>query len=390
MKKRVLLISPIPSHPQTAGNRARIYNLALSIKKFGHELYFAHVEREFGDTAAMKECWGNDFHFTISYARPNKLSSRIRRKVNTFFDKESKYIFFIDDWYDDSIGNYFKKLYRKYRFDIVIVEYAFFSKALTCFPKHVLKIVDTHDVLTDRHKIYLRNDKKYNWFSTTKSQEKKGLKRADIIISIQDKEKDFFSRLTDKYTVTIGHTVKIQPSKTNKIKGRNILFIGSANQSNIDAFHLFYDKIFPKIRQIIREAALVVAGPICRILNDDMEGIVNKGPGVDLDTIYECADIVINPIRFGTGLKIKNIEALGYAKPLVTTSIGAEGIESGADKAFLVADDPENFSNAVIKILQDSLVYRNLCINGNRFAVEWNQNQMSTLDRILNMTTTSL
>lgn len=384
MKKRILLISPVPSHPQTAGNRARIYSLALAIKQLGHELFFAHVEREAGDKSSMEKCWGTDSFISIPYTRPNRLSFRIRRKLKSLIDKDSKYTSFIDAWYDDSINESLKNLYRRSHFDIVFVEYAFFSKALNCFPKHVVKIVDTHDVFTNRHKIYQQGSTKYNWFSTTAAQERKGLKRADIIVAIQEREQDFFSRLTNKKTVTIGHTVKIKKYEITTLSNANILFIGSANQSNIDAINFFIEDMFPGIKSVIPNATLLVAGPVCRVLTDSAEGIVKLGEMADLDPAYDEADIVINPIRVGTGLKIKNIEALGYSKPLVTTSVGAEGMETGIGSAFLVADDASSFSDKVINILREPTLFHGLSERGYDFAIGWNQRQLLTLQNILN------
>jgi glycosyltransferase involved in cell wall biosynthesis len=298
-------------------------------------------------------------------------------------DKESKYIKSIDAWYDESVNDTLKKLYHLKNFDIVFVVYVFFSKALKCFPQHVLKLLETQDVYTDRHKMYLQNNDKYNWFSTTATQERKGLKRADIIVTIQDGEREFFSSLANKKTITIGHTVKIRKQKMDVNSRRNILFIGSANQSNIDAIQIFINDMFPKVRTAVPNATLLIAGPVCRVLNDSLENVVKLGETTDLDSVYEKADIVINPIRFGTGLKIKNIEALGYSKPLVTTSTGAEGMEAGKDSVFLVADDAQSFSDKIIKIFNEPNLYHNLSKSGYDFAMNWNRRQAAALNRIL-------
>ena len=103
----------------------------------------------------------------------------------------------------------------------------------------------------------------------------------------------------------------------------------------------------------------------------------------DLTSVYQRADVVINPISIGTGLKIKNIEALGFGKPLVTTSVGAEGLESGSQLAFLVADTAQDFANAVIGILQDSGLYRQLSSKGYQFAKAWNREQIIALRSVI-------
>ena len=335
----------------------------------------------------MATCWGNDSFFSIPYNRPNTLSFRIRRKLKSLIDRDAKYISNIDAWYDDKVDFYLKKLYDQNLYDIVFVEYVYLSKALMCFPRKVLKVIDTHDVMTDRHKIYLKNDGKYNWFSTTAAQERKGFKRADIIVAIQEREKVFFSRLTDKKIITLGHTVKVKKKVIGPDLKKSILFIGSGNQSNIDAITYFMDGIFPRIKEHVPEATLLIAGPVCRVMNNSGDGIEKLGEPNDLDGIYDKADIVVNPIRFGTGLKIKNIEALGYSKPLVTSSIGAEGMEKGIQSAFLVADDEKAFSDTVIRIIREPTLYRSLSKKGYDFAVEWNIAQVDALQEIINTKT---
>lgn len=382
-KKCILIISPVPTHPQTAGNRARILNMANSIKQLGHELYFAHIEREPADDEAMIQCWGKDYFIPLQYTRPRKLNFRIRKKLRSLIDRNAKYTSYIDEWYDDSINDHLMRLHQNVGFDIVIVEYAFFSKALTCFPEEVTKVIDTHDVLTDRHKPYLEKGKKYNWLSTTSGQEKKGLLRANIIIAIQKKEKDYFSHLTGTQTVTIGHTVKTKKPVPNALSKNNILFIGSANQSNIDAITRFCNDMFPLIKQSVPDATVLIAGPVCRKFDVEKDGIIKLGEPVDLDSTYDMADMVINPIQFGTGLKIKNIEALGYSKPLVTTSIGADGMEHGKGTAFLVADDIHGFAESTIKIILNPTFSQSLANNAYDFASQWNQKQLTALSRIL-------
>ena len=69
----------------------------------------------------------------------------------------------------------------------------------------------------------------------------------------------------------------------------------------------------------------------------------------DLEEVYKNR-VIINPVKSGSGLKIKCVEALCSGKPLVTTSNGAQGLKSGAGKAFLVGDDWETFAGNIIKM----------------------------------------
>jgi glycosyltransferase involved in cell wall biosynthesis len=70
----------------------------------------------------------------------------------------------------------------------------------------------------------------------------------------------------------------------------------------------------------------------------------------DLPSFYQNAKMAISPLLEGTGVKIKNIEAIEYGLPIVTTSIGAQGLERFINRGLLIADTPKNFAEAIIKL----------------------------------------
>ena len=89
--------------------------------------------------------------------------------------------------------------------------------------------------------------------AVVKSLEKrlKGLNRADIIIAIQDKEKNFFSTLTTKKVITVGHNVIVKKLDKKKDSQKIILFIGSENSINKNAINNFLTHIFPIVKNLL-------------------------------------------------------------------------------------------------------------------------------------------
>ena len=102
----------------------------------------------------------------------------------------------------------------------------------------------------------------------------------------------------------------------------------------------FLESVWPALfERYGRRIALNVAGRI-----SDVREKLAAHPGVqvlgqqdDLNLFYASQHILVNPVRFGGGLKIKNVEALAAGRPLLTTPQGALGLEDGAGEAFLVA-----------------------------------------------------
>ena len=377
-----MIVSPTPTHPPVSGNRARICAFISCLKALGCNIHFLHLEREKGDRNEMQNAWGDSYQFA-AYQQPNRtLIQKFIRKIKILFNSSERFQYSIDEWWDDSNDELLKSLQEKYKFDVVMVEYVFFSKALSCFPSNVLKIIDTHDVFSNRYKKFLKKNMKPVWYSTTQKEESKALDRADVVVAIQDEERKFFKKITQTSVITVGHLVElVRPDSPGG--SFKILYVASKNTNNLKSIEWFINEPLVKIRKILPEAELNIAGTICDNL-PDVAGVIKLGVVDDLADIYKQANVVINPMFNGTGLKIKNVEALGYSKPLVTSSVGAEGLEDGAGKAYLLANDSEQFVSAVVKVLSDEAVSKELAVQAYNYATSWNSEVMKSLEHILN------
>jgi polysaccharide biosynthesis protein PslH len=370
---KILVISPTPTHPQDAGNRARIFSLLSGLKAAGHMICLAFVKMENGDEESMSKAW--DGFFRIAYKR-----SRIRwlkRKMfwgafRLGYDKFLPYQ--IDDWYEPEISRRLIEIQKRIKPDVIIIEYVFLSKAFECFGGEVLKILDTHDIFGDRHRLYLEHDITPQWFYTTKAEERKALDRADLILAIQREDAAYLSQLTHRKVITAGHMNQV-PNNQKRIEGEadSLLFVGSDNPINVDALKWFLDEIFPRVRLKIPEIKLDVVGN-CAQLVSPVDGLIQTGRVTDLAPHYQRAKVVINPVRFGTGLKIKTIEALAMGRPLVTTTVGATGLEEWDGKAFLSANTAEEFLEKILSVC----LSEELRIELSRNALEFIQKNNST------------
>ena len=381
MSKKILFISQTPTHPQNAGNRVRIFNMASFLINQGHEVHFLHSFQQLCDEYQMKAFWKDKYH-VVKYKKPViKQENKYVNKAKHFLNRNLKYQIKTDDTYNLLLNDYIKDLKKRMSFDIVIVEYIFLSKAFLNFDKNVLKIIDTHDLMTNRHKMFLKNGKEPSWFSTTAKEEKKGLERADIIIAIQEHDKKFFTRLTKKKVVNVGHILGLYEPHNPKQARKKLLFVGSKNPINQYGISHFLDNIYPLILEKIPGIELIIAGNICDDLKE-MEGVKLLGEVESMKTAYDMADIVINSLILGTGLKIKMIEALGYSKAVISTAVGAEGLEEGAGKSYLLAEKSEDYVDAINKILADPEAYSGLCHNARYLAEIWNKRNASQLTEL--------
>ena len=347
---RILVISPTPTHPQNAGNRARIFSLLSALRSAGHQIGVAFVEMEDGDLATMKATW--DFFRVLPCRRPpGRQLKRWHDTLMKAFGIRRVMPFGIDDWFDISLLPLLDEIRNQFRPEVVLVEYAFLSKAFECFSESTLKLLDTHDVLADRHHRLIAAGIPPMWFYTTPRGEKKALDRADCILAIQPWEQASLSTLTQRPVITVGHLVPLDHDRQEADKvGSRLLFVGSANPLNVTAVQWFLDEVFPLIRLRCAGACLEIVGD-CAGKIPDSDNLLRIGRVDDVKPYYRRAAVVVNPVRVGTGLKIKAIEALAMGCPMITTSAGCAGLESGARKAFRVADTATEFAEEVLAIL---------------------------------------
>lgn len=147
-----------------------------------------------------------------------------------------------------------------------------------------------------------------------------------------------------------------------------IIFSGLMNKHvNTSAILYFVKEIFPKIKRKIPKVKLYIAGPkpgrIIKRLHDG-ESIIVKGYVDDLRIYIQKARVVVCPILTGAGTRNKILQAWALNRPVVSTAIGASGLEFSENQDILIADDSETFSANVVKLLQDKNLWDKMVRSG--------------------------
>jgi len=138
---------------------------------------------------------------------------------------------------------------------------------------------------------------------------------------------------------------------------QEILFVGSFfHPPNVDAVLYFCREIFPLIRQKLGNHVVFrivgISSPSSVLALAEEPGVQVMGYQEKLDLFYECASVVVVPLRAGAGTRVKILEAFVYDRPVVSTAIGAAGLEVTSGENILLANTPEDFAQACIKILE--------------------------------------
>jgi glycosyltransferase involved in cell wall biosynthesis len=376
-KKRVLIISPIPTHPPEAGTRTGIASLARMLAELGLEVHFLYTDYEKGDIAAMRAEWGDRFHHA-PFHWPRRTVRRTLRHLRYVFREDFWGLRPVDAWYDPSLDEHVRTLHNRFHFDVAIAEYVFWSKALEQLPGSVLKMVDTHDVFAMRHLLYTRRKLRYGWFSTPPEEEARGLSRADVVVAISESDAEYFRSVISNRVVTVGRTFDIwRPDEARPVAGR-MLFVASHTPINVDGLTHFVDAVLPKIRSAIPDAELYVVGAVGEAV-EGRDGVVCLGRVPDIRTAYASASVVVNPVRFSTGISTKGLEALAHARPLVATVPGAAGLTQHLRGEAVIADSDEEFTGASVRLLRDTSEAARMAEAAHAFAIDWNKRSLAAL-----------
>jgi glycosyltransferase involved in cell wall biosynthesis len=409
MKKKILVISPIPSHPQSAGNRIRIYNLLNKFKQKGYNIHFLFCDLFFEDFTSgkkpdlskMKREWDKFFYFN-----PHKFFlckyNFLLGNVGKFLKMKIPFLFFLlkpffpdknlnkilsdrynglDSFFPEDLEKKLSSILKKEKYDIVLAEYVIMSKAFECVSKDTLKIIDTHDTFSDgtNQSMHL-----------SVMEESKGLSRADIVLAIQKKEKKYFEEIIKKYgknrlshVIEIGHLTNLQKFKKKKLD-KNLLFVGAGIHQNIEGINFFIKEVLPLLKKEIPNIKLKIVGNVCKEIDSsecEKFGVVD-----DLKNVYEKSDLVIAPIFLGSGLKIKLIESLSYNLPVVCTSHVASPLEKLSkikNSPLLIADTPQEFVNQIKRIFEDGN-YNQRRKNASLFIKNYNKEINKKIEKLLN------
>jgi polysaccharide biosynthesis protein PslH len=152
----------------------------------------------------------------------------------------------------------------------------------------------------------------------------------------------------------------------------DLVFTGSMDWfPNEDAVVFFCKDVLPKLRTPGVTFTIVGRNPSARVRHLEMEpGVRVTGTVEDVRPFIDRAAVYVVPLRIGGGTRIKIFEAMAMAKPVVSTSLGAEGLPVTANTHLLLADDPLAFAQCVDRLLEDEASAAALGTRARRVAVE--------------------
>jgi glycosyltransferase involved in cell wall biosynthesis len=178
-----------------------------------------------------------------------------------------------------------------------------------------------------------------------------------------------------------------RPSSIAAPRGpQTLLFFGAIDYyPNTDAMLFFLNDVFPRLHEKYPRLRLCVVGrrPPESIVAHRSAHVEVTGVVDDVRPWLDRADVVIAPLRIGGGTRLKILEAMAMGKAIVSTSLGAEGLDVVAERDLLIADDAEAFVHQTARLLDDPALARRVG-SGARRLVASRYSWKAAVDRLSN------
>jgi len=190
--------------------------------------------------------------------------------------------------------------------------------------------------------------------------EQKAVRKFHHVIAVSDNDRALMSQWVDSDRITTVPTGvdlgEFRPSADGVEPKPIVTFVGAMDwEPNVDGVEYFCSEIWPDVKAEVPEAKLKIVGrnPDRRVQKWASDSIEVTGRVPSVIEYLQQSSTVIVPLRIGGGTRLKIYEAMATGKAVVSTTIGAEGLDVQHGKDIILADDAKSFAQAVIMLLRD-------------------------------------
>lgn len=309
-KPKLLLISAISPTPQNSGGANRIYHTLQELSKY----------------------------YQVDFITFNSNFQLQPKKINLFFKRGIPYWF--SPWYSPKLISHVLKLTKENPYDIIQIEFSQLLYLAKYLPKNTKKIFVAHDISSISFYRRIFEDKpsifkiifRYLLFLEIYFYEKKYIPKFDTIISVSQKDKQTLQKqLPNKNIICLENGIeKINFLKKSPSKIIKLGYIGSFEHTpNLNAVKYFFNEIAPLLDKEKISYKFYLAGDndsefIKKTFSN--QNLINLGQVKETKDFYQRIDCLITPIFSGSGSRIKILEALSFGVPIISSLVGAEGI----------------------------------------------------------------
>ncbi|MDP8269461.1 MAG: glycosyltransferase family 4 protein [Candidatus Tenebribacter davisii] len=377
---KILFIPKVFPHSRIVGGPIIIYNRVkyLSADHEVHLLSFIREEqKQYIDTVgkyckrvehvpypAKRGILRNIFDFFFS-ARPNYMLQEYSREM------------------EQKVG----EMVSQENYDVVISEFTMMAQYLyknKYIPKSTKKVMSVHECYTVA-RLKLMKKQPFSWdavkaffyYVRLRPYEFKMYADDDLTLTLTPEGREEVLHYNKNLLVKIvPHGVDVDFFKPDKRKPEKnaVMFLGNfGHKPNVDAVVYFYTEILPLIREKIKDVKFYIVGqkPPQEILDyAEEDKVIVTGFVESVKPYFDRSLVSVIPVRLGGGFRGKSLEAMASGVPVVSTSLGVQGVDGKDGEQFLLAETAQEFADKVSLLLTDEILHKKLAENGRKLMLE--------------------
>lgn len=381
---KILQLCPQVPYPLSDGGKVGIFNITKHLALRGHEITMLALDVRNGDDVGPLRTYCR--LMTVPHSNKNSF-------LGAFVNLFSTVPYNISKYKSKEFEHRLRSLIRTERFDIVHVDHLHMSEyGLLCREEAGLPVAlrehNVESTIMERFARTTQSKLLQVWLRLQvpriRSYEARQTQAVDCCCVITGEDE-----LRLKKLAPTGRTVVIpagvEEAFFDQDQGRarlpdSIAFIGNFEWlPNKDALMWFLNHILPLIRQERQSVRVFIVGKNIpdSVLKDPPAHVVIRGFVPDIRAELSQYEVMVVPLRVGGGMRLKILESFAQYLPVVSTSIGCEGIEAEAERHLLVADSDQDFARETLRLLGDQGLQRKLAANA--FQLVMNRYKWSTI-----------
>jgi polysaccharide biosynthesis protein PslH len=383
----ILCVSQMPASPPRFGAQARVHGLMTQLGR-RHDLTAVMLIDDQFDIRECRLAMEAYCREVVLIANPYSREG-LRKRMLQFRSLTSPRSFERLRVTVPALQQALDRVLGRRRFDIVNLEFpylgSFHLRQAPAGERAPPVVVDSHEIAYDLARQFARTGSSLgrrlyagaNW-RKLRREELGTYRDADgVYLCSAVDERRLLDQIPGTRTAVIPNAADIEfyrPRSTDPLPdGRTVVYFGLlATAPNVDAVLHFVQEIWPRITEVHPDAHCKIIGA-----NPPSSLLALAGPRVELTGFVSdlrphlaAAAAVVVPLRLGGGTRLKIVEAMAMGKAIVSTTLGAEGIEAVAGRDILIADEPAAFGGAVSRLLAEPSLAAHIGRSARQLAVE--------------------
>lgn len=396
---RILVITNQIPYPTVSGAPLRTYNILRRLAS-EHDVYLVAFEADKMPTEGVAHLSQFCRQVIAIQTRPLKDALHWGKALRAIMNAEPPELRL---GYSEELASEIRRLSDRVDFDLVQIEHGSMGMYLDSLPPRLREktIWLLHDIDFDKFariaRIEPRKLAKVRYglhAAIMKRWQPRMADRFRLCVTMSEADRRLLLSYNGNLEVFVspnGVDTKSQRQLLEEADDAEILFVGNMSyQPNVDAAIYFCGEVLPLIRKLQPDLKVWIVGikPDESVKRLEGDGVFVTGQVKDVVPYYRRSKVCVVPLRAGSGTRLKILEAMALGRPVVSTSIGCEGLDVENGRHLLIANDSESFARHVVKLLAEPRLRAGIAASAREFVVasyDWEVIARKYIDDIENV-----